>query len=76
MQSADHSCLVLIETYWNVKGRSASGLDQTPGINGNILECKDEFGEWTGKISYRINRNILEYKVKHIVNIILLKVLY
>ena len=31
---------VLIETYWNVKERRASGNGCVPRINRNILECK------------------------------------
>ncbi len=34
--------LVLIETYWNVKVVAAQPDPNCPGINRNILECKDQ----------------------------------
>ena len=54
--------LVLIETYWNVNCIYTPSHVRAPGINRNILECKEPTGLTILVGRLRINRNILECK--------------
>ena len=55
---------VLIETLWNVKLIEASAKSvPVPGINRNIMECKDYNTIKGVEDKHRINRNIMECKV-------------
>ena len=53
---------VLIETLWNVKLIQNSGFRLPPGINRNIVECKDRKDQVQAQTSVSINRNIVECK--------------
>ena len=56
--------LVLIETYWNVKGGKLHIKETGKNrINRNILECKVESQGLAWWRKFCINRNILECKV-------------
>ena len=55
---------VLIETLWNVKMHGESEHYRNPGINRNIMECKDYRDRGLTQCLYCINRNIMECKEK------------
>ena len=61
-----NSCLVLIETLWNVKFFHPYFFIFHHGINRNIVECKERRHSEMVEESRSINRNIVECKAKQL----------